>query len=90
MPDAAKPPEALGTADDLKDIWDRFRTGNPVFCPGDGAPVALSVDAAAGVYRLVCTRCGVSSPWFESGPGGVRVRGHSQPRVPVRGGAVDE
>jgi hypothetical protein len=94
MPDDAKPPDApaapLGTPADLRELWDRFRKGGMVFCPGDGAPMALSVDAAAGVYRLVCTRCGLASPWFESGPHGLRIRGQSQPSMPARGGATDE
>lgn len=94
MSDAAKPPDAspapLGTADELKDVWDRFRGGDVVACPSDGAPMALSVDAAAGVYRLVCTRCGLASPWFESGPSGLRIRGSSQPNLPARPGAPED
>jgi hypothetical protein len=59
----------------LRACWARFRAGEPVPCPIDRAPLALTVDASAGTYRFVCTQCGVSSPWFESGPGGIRVRG---------------
>ena len=93
MADAAKPPDVpapFGSPDDLKDVWDRFRKGSGVPCPNDRGPLALSVDAAAGIYRLVCTRCGLASPWFESGPSGLRIRGQSQPNVPVRPGAPDE
>ncbi|MGH7294669.1 MAG: hypothetical protein ACRELB_07045 [Polyangiaceae bacterium] len=94
MSDAAKPPEGtpapLSSADDVKASWDRFRGGAAVVCPGDGGPMALSVDAGLGIYRLVCTSCGLASPWFESGPGGVRLRGQSQPSVPARGGTVEE
>jgi hypothetical protein len=95
MSDAAKPPEGtpapLSTADDVKESWDRFRSGAMVSCPSDAGPMALSVDAAIGVYRLVCTNCGLATPWFESGPGGVRLRGQSQPSMPVKtGGTADE
>ncbi|HEY1692346.1 MAG TPA: hypothetical protein VGG39_09295 [Polyangiaceae bacterium] len=87
MVDAANPPDAtppLGTAEELGPVWDRFRKGGAVDCPNDAGPMALSVDAAAGVYRLVCTNCGFASPWFESGPGGIRMRGQSQPAVSTR------
>jgi hypothetical protein len=93
MADAAKPPDVpapLGTADDLKEVWERFRKGGMVSCPSDKGPMALSVDAAAGIYRLVCTNCGLASPWFESGPAGIRIRGQSQPSLPVRPGAPEE
>jgi hypothetical protein len=87
MPDAAKPPDApppLGTAEDVTPYWERFRKGGVVPCPADGGPLALSVDGGAGIYRLVCTSCGLASPWFEAGPSGLRIRGQSQPSVPVR------
>ena len=93
MPDAAKPPDAsppLGTAEELAPYWERFRKGGSVPCPADGGPFALTVDAAAGVYRLVCTSCGLSSPWFESGPGGIRMRGQSQPNMPTRPGTPED
>lgn len=83
----AQPPDgpdgALNSADELALLWDRFRTGGAVACPGDGVPLALAVDASAGVYRFVCPRCGVASPWFESGPGGLVIRGHSSQRMPA-------
>jgi hypothetical protein len=95
MADAEKPPDAtaakagtLSTADGLQDVWARFRAGEVVPCPVDGAPLALAVDAAIGVYRFVCTRCGVASAWFEAGPSGVRQRGQAAP--PGRGGGPDE
>jgi hypothetical protein len=73
-----KPTEVLEdpteSADGLRACWARFRSGDPVHCPIDHAPLALAVDASAGTYRFVCTECGVSSAWFESGPAGIRVR----------------
>jgi hypothetical protein len=76
----AKPPAApavpLGTVDEVKEIWDRFRSGASVPCPVDGVAMALAVDGSIGVYRFVCTRCGLASPWFESGPAGLHLRGH--------------
>ncbi|HEY4012674.1 MAG TPA: hypothetical protein VGM06_05025 [Polyangiaceae bacterium] len=68
------PDDPSEAGDDLRSCWARFRSGDPVPCPIDRAPLALAVDASAGTYRFVCTDCGVSSPWFESGPAGIRVR----------------
>ncbi|HZU81534.1 MAG TPA: hypothetical protein VE987_01400 [Polyangiaceae bacterium] len=74
-----RPPPApaapLGS-DQLRTVWNGFRSGDVVPCPLDRAPLALTVDASAGMYRFVCTQCGAASVWFESGPGGIRVRGH--------------
>jgi hypothetical protein len=36
--------------------------------------VALSVDGAAKSYRLVCTECGLASPWFGTTPTGIVFR----------------
>jgi hypothetical protein len=82
MSDATKPSDrpsssTLAAAPDIQVLWDAFRQGAVVLCPADGAPLALSVDGSAGVYRFVCTRCGLASPWFESGSGGVHVRAHT-------------
>jgi hypothetical protein len=60
----------LGSLEELRALWGRFRSGDVVACPTDGAPLALSVDASAGAYRFVCTRCGTASSWFESSPNG--------------------
>ncbi len=64
----------IGSLEELSAVWDHFRSGKTVACPSDGSPMALSVDGAGSVYRLVCTRCGVASSWFESGPAGVVLR----------------
>jgi hypothetical protein len=84
MGDATKPSDrppppfpTLGTAQDIQVLWEAFRAGQVVPCPADAAPVALSVDGTANVYRFVCTSCGLASPWFESGAGAVHVRAHS-------------
>jgi hypothetical protein len=69
--------ELTGAGDELRASWSRFRAGEVVPCPVDQAPRALAVDASAGTYRFVCTQCGVASAWFESGPAGIQVRGHS-------------
>jgi hypothetical protein len=84
MTDAEKPPgasRALSSAEEVGGAWDQFRAGGVVDCPSDGAPLALAVDASAGAYRFVCTRCGTASCWFESGPQGIRLRASP----PVRG-----
>ncbi|HEY8042569.1 MAG TPA: hypothetical protein VIF15_22360 [Polyangiaceae bacterium] len=92
MADSSKPPDAayapLGSPEELRGVWDRFRAGEVVPCPADGAPLALAVDAAAGAYRFVCTKCGVASSWFESGPSGIHIRGYSPPGSSR--GAADE
>ena len=74
----AKPSKAsLGSLEEVQLVWDLFRAGGIVTCPLDQAGLALSVDAAAGAYRFVCTRCGAASPWFESRPTGIHARGQS-------------
>lgn len=45
-----------------------------------GSPLALSVDAAVGTYRFVCTACGLASTWFEAAPAGLRLRESCQPQ----------
>lgn len=84
MPDAEKPSDGarppLSSADELSRAWETFRSGGVVRCPADGSPLALSVDAAVGTYRLVCTLCGLASPWFEAGPAGLRLRESRQPQ----------
>lgn len=63
-------PHVLSEADVTK-LWDRFKAGFVVQCPKDDAALALAVDGAAKSYRLVCTRCGNASLWFETSAGGV-------------------
>lgn len=65
---------SLATLEGLGAVWDGFRAGGAVHCPRDSSPLALAVDSAAASYRFVCVRCGASSPWFESGAGGLRMR----------------
>jgi len=81
MDDSAKPSDEPRAPFEnvafLESAWGRFRSGEAVPCPRDEATFALSVDGAVGAYRFVCTRCGLASPWFESGSGGVRVRAHT-------------
>jgi hypothetical protein len=78
LPGASRP---LSSAEEVRAAWDQFREGAVVRCARDGAHVALAVDATAGAYRLVCTRCGAASFWFESDPQGIRFR----TLLPVRG-----
>lgn len=70
------PPEGseLGPAD-VAQLWAKFRAGEVVRCPKDTSSIALSVDGAAKVYRLVCTECGLASPWFGTSPSGIVIRG---------------
>jgi hypothetical protein len=66
-------PHALSDADVTK-LWETFKLGFVVRCPKDEAPLALAVDGAAKSYRLVCTRCGNASLWFETSGGVIQVR----------------
>ncbi len=63
-------------------LWDKFREGAGVTCPRDDGPLAVAVDGAAKAYRLVCTSCGMASPWFGSSVTGIAVRGPSPTLVP--------
>ena len=61
-------------------LWAKFRAGDVVSCPkctsqGEGGAFALAVDGAAKSYRLVCTTCGLASPWFGTTPSGLVFRG---------------
>jgi len=76
-PDAPHAP--LGTVEELSGPWARFREGATALCPADGGPMALSVDGAMGVYRFVCTSCGLGSAWFDASLDEVHVRGPAQP-----------
>ena len=72
--DAASAGPAVGSREALALRWDEFRKGAQVTCARDANALALSVDPAAGVYRFVCVTCGAPSGWFESGPGGIKIR----------------
>lgn len=56
---------------DVTQLWAKFRAGDTVHCPRDAHGIALAVDGAAKAYRLVCTKCGLASPWFSTSPSGV-------------------
>jgi hypothetical protein len=68
--------------DDVVRLWARFRAGDVVPCPRDEASFALAVDGAAKSYRLICTKCGLASPWFGTTPTGLVLRGHTSTLVP--------
>jgi hypothetical protein len=68
--------------EDVAKLWDVFKSGNVARCPRDEAPLALAVDGAAKSYRLVCTRCGNASLWFEIASGGIHVRNADEPPGP--------
>jgi hypothetical protein len=61
------------TFEEVGPLWDSFRGGNVVACPCHAGALALSVDGN-NAYRLVCTRCGTASSWFEAAPAGIRLR----------------
>ncbi|HVJ90093.1 MAG TPA: hypothetical protein VM580_09845 [Labilithrix sp.] len=59
---------------EVTQLWARYRAGEVIRCPRDTAGMALAVDGAAKAYRLVCTRCGLASPWFGTTPNGLVFR----------------
>ena len=71
---AADRPGQLNSAERLGVVWDDFRNGSIVHCEKDAGHLALAVDAGSNAYRFVCVSCGNASPWFESGPSGLRIR----------------
>lgn len=78
---------SLTSPDGLRRAWELFRGGGVVACAADEGPMALAVDESVGTYRFVCATCGTSSAWFEAGPEGIRIMGHSTPPqgTPARG-----
>ncbi len=69
----AAPRRTSLTLDEVGPLWEAFRGGAPVSCICGNGTLALSVDGS-NAYRLVCTRCGTASPWFEAAPAGIRLR----------------
>lgn len=71
----SSPPEAhhLSHAE-ITQLWAKFRAGDVIYCPRDCAGMALAVDSAAKSYRIVCTHCGLASPWFGTTPSGLVLR----------------
>lgn len=55
-------------------LWAKWRAGEVLHCPRDTAGMALAVDGAAKAYRIVCTKCGLASPWFATTPAGLVFR----------------
>src|SRR5512139_2748602 len=59
---------------EITSLWAKFRAGDVIRCPRDSAGMALAVDGAAKAYRIVCTHCGLASPWFGTTPTGLVFR----------------
>lgn len=59
---------------EIAQLWTKFRAGEVVQCPRDAGGMALAVDGAAKAYRLVCTQCGLASPWFGTSGNGLVFR----------------
>jgi hypothetical protein len=78
MADPAKA-TSVTSPDGLRRAWELFRRGGVVACAADEGPMALAVDESIGTYRFVCAKCGIASAWFEAGPEGIRIMGHSTP-----------
>lgn len=58
----------------IAQLWAKFCAGDVIYCPRDAVAMALTVDGAAKSYRIVCTQCGLASPWFGTTPGGLVFR----------------
>lgn len=71
------------TEEDVVKLWEEFKSGKVAACPRDDAPLALAVDGAAKSYRLVCTRCGNASLWFEIAATGIHIHSADEPSGPV-------
>lgn len=74
---------------EITQLWAKFRAGEVIRCPRDEAGMALAVDGAAKAYRLVCTKCGLASPWFGTTPTGLVFRS-PPPTLGPNGNAQDE
>jgi hypothetical protein len=59
---------------EITKLWAKFRAGDVIYCPRDKYGMALAVDGAAKAYRIVCTECGLASPWFGTTPAGLVFR----------------
>jgi hypothetical protein len=59
---------------DVEALWAAYRRGDMVACPRDAQNLALSIDGLSKEYRLVCTHCGLASPWFASTLDGIVLR----------------
>ena len=84
------PPESSHLSHpEISQLWSKWRAGEVIRCPRDSAGFALAVDGAAKAYRLVCTQCGLASPWFGTTPTGLVFRS-PPPTVSPSGSNLDE
>ncbi len=74
----------------IAQLWAKFRAGDVIYCPRDSIGMALAVDGAAKAYRLVCTQCGLASPWFGTTPAGLVFRSPPATVNPNAGNSPDE
>lgn len=74
MGDGSTPESAHLSHDEIAKLWSRFRAGEVIRCPRDTSGMALAVDGAAKTYRIVCTQCGLASPWFGTTASGIVFR----------------
>ncbi len=72
---------------EITKLWSQWRAGEVLHCPRDASGMALAVDGAAKAYRIVCTQCGLASPWFGTTPSGLVFR--SPPPTMSPGGVPD-
>lgn len=59
---------------EVASLWAKFRAGEVIQCPRDAKGMAVAVDGAAKAYRIICTQCGLASPWFGTTPSGLAFR----------------
>ena len=80
--DSRAAPARVLNNDEVALLWATYTSGGIPGCPRDQTPMALSVDGASKSYRLVCTRCGNASLWFEPASSGIRVRSADDTLLP--------
>lgn len=68
------PPDSPLSHAEIAKLWAKWRAQDVVPCPKDAYGMALAVDGAAKSYRIVCTHCGLASPWFGTTPSGLVFR----------------
>jgi hypothetical protein len=70
----SSPPDSPLSHAEITKLWANWRAGEVLHCVRDSHGMALAVDGAAKSYRIVCTHCGLASPWFGTTPSGLVYR----------------
>jgi hypothetical protein len=71
--------DALKTIREVADVWARWKYGEVVPCPKSDGALALAVEGTSKAYRLICTTCGTSTPWFQANGDSLVLHGGGEP-----------